>query len=91
MLLNTITNWILFVILSNSLTIIGRQQVHPNYSDSYLYRGINAIFDSEWRQTIKRIIDTWLIEQNHNRESQYRYPTLDGDKVATYHSGSSPP
>lgn len=46
--------------------------------------GINALFDNEWREAIKAIIDTWLIEQNHNRQSEYSYPTLDNDKVLAF-------
>lgn len=47
----------------------------------YLW-GITGLFDTEWRETIEKILETWLIEQKHNTLSQYTYPTLAGDKVS---------
>ena len=46
-----------------------------------LSTGINALFDTEWKSAIEKIIETWLIEQNHYIKSSYTYPTLQNDKV----------
>ena len=51
--------------------------------DYWKATGINALFDVEWKGAVEKIIETWLIEQNHNEQSKYTYPTLDHDRVRT--------
>ena len=35
-----------------------------------------ALFEDEWLDTAKRIVNLWIVEQHHDKQSSYTYPTL---------------
>ena len=37
-----------------------------------------AIFEDKWLEAAKSIVRTWKVEQNHERDSSYTYPILQG-------------
>lgn len=54
--------------------------------------GDSTILTDEWRRAARRVIDIWRLEQNHTRESGYRFQRLTGlDTDTLSHEGQGSP